>query len=176
MGKLKHRAALSLTAFAGAKKSTYDKAAERLKITNLNAKKVNAYRKWLAKEGIQTPKAGPRGAHTEEPEGGPAAEIEDEPKGIEDEAKGIELKGKKGLKRKSALHRLHEKKLAEKTAQEAERERWRVEQEERDSRRKAAFAKRKSHANLMRKKNTKGQPVMKHRIDSMLEKIQAGMA
>lgn len=32
-------------------------------------KQVNAYRKWLAKEGIQTPKAGPRGAHTEEPEG-----------------------------------------------------------------------------------------------------------
>ena len=51
----------------------------------------------------------------------------------------------------------------------------RLEAEERQRGRAQAADKRKTKLNLMRKKTKKGQPVMKHRIDSMLEQIQAGM-
>jgi hypothetical protein len=50
-----------------------------------------------------------------------------------------------------------------------------AERDERDKGKAKAAAVRQSKTNMMRKKTRSGQPVMKHRIDSLLEQIQAGM-
>mmetsp|Transcript_4258 Transcript_4258/g.4912 ORF Transcript_4258/g.4912 Transcript_4258/m.4912 type:complete len:220 (-) Transcript_4258:496-1155(-) len=54
--KQRRKHAISLSSFADAKKSTYDKSAKIAKQFNLNAKKVNKYRKWKQREiGDATP-------------------------------------------------------------------------------------------------------------------------
>ena len=47
------------------------------------------------------------------------------------------------------------------------------ERQEREKGKAAAAAARKSKTATMRKRTRTGQPVMKHRIDSLLDKIQA---
>jgi rRNA processing len=43
---------------------------------------------------------------------------------------------------------------------------------ERDAAREAAVARRRAQSVAMRKKNARGQPVMKHRLEAILDKLQ----
>eukprot|EP00242_Pyramimonas_sp_CCMP2087_P003659 CAMPEP_0198209118 /NCGR_PEP_ID=MMETSP1445-20131203/12424_1 /TAXON_ID=36898 /ORGANISM="Pyramimonas sp., Strain CCMP2087" /LENGTH=196 /DNA_ID=CAMNT_0043882759 /DNA_START=135 /DNA_END=725 /DNA_ORIENTATION=+ len=185
--KERRQKGLSLEAFAGAKKSTYDKIAKDNKAFNLNAKKVNTYRKWLAKEGSASAKGGiptdtffdtPRSNDDHEGRASEATapnERGQRDKKGQDKGKGRERYKEVPKKYKTSLQRLQEKVAAEKLVEEEEKDKERLEAEERGRQKEAAQAARKKKTELMRKKTRKGQPVMKNRIEDLLSKIEAGM-
>jgi hypothetical protein len=64
----------------------------------------------------------------------------------------------------------------EKAAKADEMRELRAKWAEEDAARKAFYDKRNDRRGKFRKKNARGQPVMKHRVDKILEQLQAGGA
>ena len=84
-------------------------------------------------------------------------------------AKGV--KGGKGWNKTVAAKIKADKAREEKRAEmKVLRARW----AEEDAQRKRFFEKRNEGRDKFRKKTRRGQPVMKHRMDAILEKLQAG--
>ena len=64
----------------------------------------------------------------------------------------------------------------EKAAKAEEMRDLRAKWAEEDAARRAFYEKRNERRGKFRKKNARGQPVMKHRVDKILEQLQAGGA
>ena len=79
-------------------------------------RQVNKYRKWLAREGLGSREGG------EEARDAAAEQVQRAKPESEEEEQGGEEARPKPQKRKSALHRLHEKVQAEKQAQREEQD------------------------------------------------------
>lgn len=60
----------------------------------------------------------------------------------------------------------------DKAARDEEMRKLRVKWAEEDKARKAFFEKRDEQRGKFRKKNARGQPVMKHRVDKIIEALQ----
>ena len=236
------KSALSLDAFARAKRSTYDKRAVLEKRRNLMAGKVNKYRKvqkrlgdsvevddafdpekYAARleafEAAELPKddGWGRGKHGRLPPtdavptpsrrrdiadhaaAAAAADDDDDdaaPSDSDDEFADNVVdradagEGETGVDRgvggakpgapngkgwnKTVKDRLRWEK--EKAAKAEEMRELRAKWAEEDAARKAFYDKRNDRRGKFRKKNARGQPVMKHRVDKILEQLQAGGA
>ena len=176
-------ASLGLSRFAAAKSSTYDKRARVAKERALNAKKaraqhpatplcltsaaaalqVNAYRKLqqrlarLGDAGDAAPAAGgPGGA------GGA---------GEEAEAPSVAPRAPKP-KRFNALEATVARRTAAREAEVAAAAAAAAAQAGAEAGRAAAAAARRQAAAGMRKRNARGQPLMKYRVDGILQKLQ----
>ena len=192
------RTALSIEKFIKARRSTYDKrerikqnraegAARKAQYERLQKKlgsKIERaeefdpelYQKRLA--AIDDPRvgsvAGPSGQGDEQGEGdaralADGAKDDDAP----DEQLTVSERGKKG-KFDRVKHMMEQKKAA-REAREAERKEFLAAKAKRDQELRDQRDRRENKKNLMRKKNKRGQPVMKHRVQSILDKLASEM-
>ena len=85
-------------------------------------------------------------------------------------------KGKKKKKKFDHLAAAWKKGQAERDAREEQRKDFLEQKAARDAARRDQLAKRSSQKQLMRKKTKRGQPVMKHRVQNILDKLHAEAA
>lgn len=88
-----------------------------------------------------------------------------------------ERRSSKGKKKKfDYLAAAWEKGQTERDEREAQRKEFLEKRAAREAERREQVAKRSTQKQLMRKKTSRGQPVMKHRVQSILDKLQAELA
>jgi len=193
------RNALSIDRFIKARKSTYDKrerikrsraegAARRAKYERLQRKLAGAYERddafdpeayerrlalidnpELAREGTSGREESGAQEGSEEEDAARGRRREDE----DDEApeEQITVKGKK--KKFDPVKKAREKAQVAREEREAQKKAFLEEKARRDAELAALRRKRHDKKNLMRKKTKRGQPVMKHRVQSILDKLTA---
>jgi hypothetical protein len=174
--------ALSLSAFAKAKKSGYDPRVAKEKERALAARTVNKYRK-LQKRLEAAPGAAPGAAAVPAAHAGgrddDAERAEARPAQARAEAgeeAGSSGAGKAAGRRKppTALERVAARAQEAKDAARAERDAaWR-QAEERAARLATQARARRDEGKLYRKRNAHGQPVMRGRIEKLLSQLEGG--
>lgn len=161
-----------------ARKAQYERLQKKLgsKVERDEAFDPEVYQKRLA--AIDDPRLGsapgPSGrgdAHGEGDARAPAdgAEDDDEP----DEQLTVSERGKNG--KFDRVKHMMEKKKAAREAHEAERKAFLEAKVRRDKELRDQRDRRENKKNLMRKKNKRGQPVMKHRVQGILDKLASEM-
>ena len=131
---------------------------------------VNAYRKLQKRLG-----APPPSLSYDEPEEGAVAEDEAAPADAPQPPPAPRgAPGGKAVKRKfNALEALAKRQAAERRAAEEEAAQAAAEAQQRQRQRDEAAHARRRTAEAMRKRNARGQPVMRYRVDAILAKLQA---
>lgn len=182
------RGGLSLSAFAGAKISTFDKRGVEERHYHAAAKQRAALRKLRSKLGEQpvpaylrdeappadgAAGAGAAGGAAEEAEEGRDEGEEGAREGGERRRRRAEPRAARPPKRGfNALEALAIKRAGERREAEAARATRVEEAAARSAAREAAAAARKAKAAGMRKRNARGQPLMRYRVESILETLQ----
>ena len=191
------RSALSIGRFINARKSTYDKRARIKQSRDEAAAKKAKYERLQKKlgekierdEGFDPEAYERRLAAIDNPdlarEAKGAKRGDDEDEDLDEDAKTraaaaeddeapeeqLTVKGKK--KKFDYLKKAWEKGQVERAEREAQRKVFLEEKAAQDAELKAQRVKRQDKKQLMRKKTKRGQPVMKHRVQSILDKLQA---
>jgi hypothetical protein len=189
------RSALSLGRFINARKSTYDKRARIKQSRDEAAAKKAKYERLQKKlrgkierdEGFDPEAYERRLAIIDNPDLAREAveargeDVKDEDfvaagndaGNDNDEAPEEELTVKGKKKKFDYLKKVREKGQAERAEREAQRNAFLEEKAARAAELKAQHVKRQDKKQLMRKKTKRGQPVMKHRVQNILDKLTA---
>jgi hypothetical protein len=183
------KTALSIDRFVKARKSTYDKRA-RIKesAARLAAKKAKYERlkkklkgEFERDEGFDPEVYAKRLAAIDDPnvvtrgrgEVGTMERAVNKDKDDKDEAPPEEVKSVSGKKKSHALAKAQERAAEARRQREDERKTFLEEKAKRDAALREQRDKRRGKKELMRKKTKRGQPVMKHRVQNVLDKLHA---
>lgn len=185
------KTALSIDRFVKARKSTYDKrarikesaarlAAKKAKYERLKKKMGGAFER---DEGFDPEAYAKRLAAIDDPDvitrgGGGSGEVGTAKRAMinrdeEEDAPPEEVKSASGKKKSHALAKAQERAAEARRQREDERKAFLEEKSKRDAALREQRDKRRGKKELMRKKTKRGQPVMKHRVQNILDKLQA---
>lgn len=187
------KTALSIDRFVKARKSTYDKrarikesaarlAAKKAKYERLKKKMGGAFER---DEGFDPEVYAKRLAAIDDPDvitrrGGGSGEVGTAKRAVnnreddeDDDAPPEEVKSASGKKKSHALAKAQERAAEARRQREDERKAFLEEKSKRDAALREQRDKRRGKKELMRKKTKRGQPVMKHRVQNILDKLQA---
>lgn len=184
------KTALSIDRFVKARKSTYDKrarikesaarlAAKKAKYERLKKKMGGAFER---DEGFDPEVYAKRLAAIDDPDvitrgsgevGTTKRTVNNRDEEDDEEAPPEEVKSASGKKKSHALAKAQERAAEARKQREDERKAFLEEKSKRDAALREQRDKRRGKKELMRKKTKRGQPVMKHRVQNILDKLQA---
>ncbi|KAK3284583.1 hypothetical protein CYMTET_7777 [Cymbomonas tetramitiformis] len=171
--KARKQGAISLNAFAGGRKSTYDKRIKIQRDQNLNARKVNEFRKFKQRDAASTTEQAVQKYDGKVLQDATARGDNEEDKRRRKDG-AIEYKKAKKQKKATRLERIHQQNELERQAAQEEKTQAKLQAAEAARSRQAAQKSRKDKTSFLKRKTHKGQPLMKNQIDNLLSKIQSG--